>query len=247
VRILKPMRPMRKITILFLFPLFLFSISACAARPPITLTATSTPVPTNTPLSTLTLTPSPFPSPTKTLLPTEIPTATITPNPNLIKDFAGIYRKEQDNVYDCTLEIGRDSTFKLESHSKINGVLETVNGVISYSDGLFLLLWTSYTNGNTLFTWPEAHIEHAHGYQCFPEALIPIDWGERRYLFGTNEHNDDGFFETAVSFFCTDVKNGNEPRSSIDDIDGAYFLREIDAKIKVAGAPMRLDGQLLCP
>jgi len=242
------MPPKRRITILLLFPLILFSVSACSARPPVTLMATSTPAPTDTATNTPTFTPTKTltPSSTNTLLPTEIPAAKITPNPNLLKEFAGIYRKA-DHDSESSLEISRDSTFKLECHSKVNGVLESVSGVISYSDGLFLLPWTSYSNGQIFLTWPGANGEPSYSYQCFPQALIPIYWGERRYLFGTNANNDDGWFEAMVSYFCADVKNGKEPRNSTDDTNGSYFLRETDAKIKVAGAPMRPDGQLLCP
>jgi len=84
-------------------------------------------------------------------------------------------------------------------------------------------------------------------YQCFPEALVPVYWGERRYLFMTNNSNDDGVFNSVVSFFCSNLRNSLEPQNSIDDIYGQYFLRETDIAKKVSGFPVLMDHQLLCP
>ena len=80
---------------------------------------------------------------------------------------------------------------------------------------------------------------------CFPQALIPVYWGPRRYLFVVVVVNDVEIMAHVVSEFCENIKDGIEPRNRIGD--DFYFLRETDITAKVIGLPVRQDGGLLCP
>jgi hypothetical protein len=88
--------------------------------------------------------------------------------------------------------------------------------------------------------WKDGEIRPTHvykntvsdGFDCIADALIPVDWGDRKYLISPDELID----------FCNDVNAGREPRrSEYGERHGRYgmsFLRLGDGEKKVVGQPM---------
>jgi hypothetical protein len=65
------------------------------------------------------------------------------------------------------------------------------------------------------------------------QDLIPIAWGDRRYLIGAGKTKD----------FCNTVNSGAEPRTSAH---GLYLLRRGDETKPATGRPQGPDGVLPC-
>jgi len=187
---------------------------------------------TFTPKPSLTKTPTLTTTPTSTLAPiAPIPTlpALLTPEPALIQDFTGIYFLNDQSGAVCKFEIKRDATFTIDFVFVPTGMGETVDGTIFFADGQFFLI-SPKENQIPLF--------------CFPRALVPVYWGERRYLFINVYIDDDEILAFEISYFCENVKNGKEPNA---DIEQYYFWRKTDIPVKATGSPMYQDNQLLCP
>jgi len=70
------------------------------------------------------------------------------------------------------------------------------------------------------FTYPNQR----KGFQGIASELVPIRWGERRYLVPAEEMAD----------FCNAVNTGEEPR---DRLHGLFLLRRNDVQVKVDGRP----------
>lgn len=68
------------------------------------------------------------------------------------------------------------------------------------------------------------------------QRFLPVRWGARRYLL-----DDDNFLK---SLFCEEVKRGEEPRTSVG---GIVYLRTSEMSVPVAGFPVYLNGQRVCP
>jgi hypothetical protein len=62
------------------------------------------------------------------------------------------------------------------------------------------------------------------GFQGIAEELIPVSWGDRRYLIASDE----------MIRFCNHVNSREEPRSSVH---GFHLLRDGDEEKEIAGRP----------
>lgn len=78
------------------------------------------------------------------------------------------------------------------------------------------------TNGHLRLSF--TFTNQPQGFQGILGELIPISWGPRHYLVGTNE----------MAHFCNQVNAGREPR---DDAHGLCLLRRGDEKKKAEGLP----------
>ncbi len=67
-----------------------------------------------------------------------------------------------------------------------------------------------------------------------PTVLIPVRWGERRYLIYAEE----------LSEFCKSIENGVEPRNKSN---GDFHMKELNWEIPVDGQPISPNGQEICP
>jgi hypothetical protein len=67
-----------------------------------------------------------------------------------------------------------------------------------------------------------------------PRSLIPVEWGQRKYLIPAEEITD----------FCYEVKQGWEPRTFSA---GSFYLREEDWDKPARGVPVSRQGDRLCP
>jgi hypothetical protein len=88
--------------------------------------------------------------------------------------------------------------------------------------------------------WKDGEIRPSHtykntvgdGFYGIADALIPVDWGDRKYLISPDEIID----------FCNDVNAGREPRTSEygrrHGMYGMSFLRLGDGEKQVLGLPM---------
>lgn len=212
--------------------------------------AACTSIPSQLPTQRIELTPrSPSPSLTLTPKPTFVKTPTLTatltirqlleytpqvfftPDPVLIQDFAGKYSFIDMNDAPCELEIRSDATFSI---GYFYGLWDShLDGIIFFADGRFILIS------------PERD-EDLSPFYCFPQALIPVFWGDRRYLFIVTFIKDENFSKRDITDFCENIKTGEEPKNSISVHSSFYFLRETDIPFVVSGFPVRQDGQLLC-
>jgi len=67
------------------------------------------------------------------------------------------------------------------------------------------------------------------GFQGIAGELVPVRWGERRYLVPSD----------AVAEFCNEINSGGEPRTHAH---GRFLLRDKDWEKKVEGAPKLPEG-----
>jgi hypothetical protein len=190
---------------------------------------------TLTPKPTLVKTPTPTPTLTISQLLTYTPPVLFTPDPTLIQDFVGTYRFIDTNASPCTLEIKRDASFSTEYDFMLDTRWsKNLDGTIFFADGRFFLISSKQD-------------DYLGPMYCFPQALIPVYWGQRRYLFDVTFISHEEFSAHFISDFCDDIKTGKEPKNDISSGDNFYFLRETDATAKVSGLPIQQDGHLLCP
>jgi hypothetical protein len=192
----------------------------------------ASPSPTLTPKPTLVKTPTTTATLTIRQLLAYTPQIIFTPDPTLIQDFAGTYSFIDNNDAPCKLDINSDGTFSIGYF--FHGMWDAhLDGNIFFADGRFILI-------------SPKRDEDLSPFYCFPQALIPVFWGDRRYLFIVTFIEDESFSASDVTYFCEDIKTGKEPQNSISVHDKFYFLRETDTTAKVTGLPARQDGQLLC-
>ncbi|MFT3890704.1 MAG: hypothetical protein QM730_03650 [Anaerolineales bacterium] len=188
---------------------------------------------TFTPEPTLVDTATPTPTLTVSQMLTYTPPVLFTPDPALIQNFVGTYQFIDTNASPCTLEIKNDATFSIEYIFTPVGWFMNFGGNLFFANGRFFLI-------------PSKQSKEASPLYCFPQALIPVYWGERRYLFPVPYITHEEFSSDFISDFCDGIKTGKEPKNDISTGDNYYFLRERDVSAKVSGFPLRQDGQLLC-
>ena len=213
-------------------------LAGCGAVTPIVPTPTASLIPTQTLKPTITSSPTMTPSP----LPPEMATSTAfevvkanvcpttTPNPSaenmntlsdsqILREFAGIYSFNA-GLYGMTLVLNCDGTFVFAA--------STDSPPVGYRAGTTLvhagqIQFKYETNTSTSFNW----------------ALIPVRWGQRKYLIWTDKVMD----------FCQDIKSKDsyfyEPRDK--EASGNYLLRNGDEKMEAAGFPLLPSGERICP
>ena len=164
---------------------------------------------------------------------TYTPPVLFTPEPALIQDFVGTYQFVDKQESTCKLEIKSDATFFIEYVFVHVGWFTNLEGSLFFANGRFFLI-------------PSKQSNEVSPLYCFPQALIPVYWGDRRYLFDVTYINHEEISSYFISDFCDDIKTGKEPKNDISIRDNYYFLRERDISAKVSGFPLRQDGQLLC-
>jgi hypothetical protein len=220
----------------FFITLILVSCASIPGQLPTQSIELTSPAPslslTLTPKPTLVKTPTPTATLTHLQLLTYTPRVFSTPDPALIQDFVGTYSFIDNNDAPCNLDIKSDATFSIGYF--YHGMWDShLDGTIFFADGRFILISSERD-------------EDLSPFYCFPQALIPVFWGDRRYLFVVTFIDDESFSASYITYFCEDIKTGKEPQNSISVHHKFYFLRETDTNIKVTGSPVRQDGQLLC-
>lgn len=144
---------------------------------------------------------------------------------DLIKEFEGNYYMGDGLGLSCVFRINADATFTLVSATD-SGYREDYEGSISVENMRFVLT-------------PNKKVAELE--LCFHPTVIPINWGERKYLL---PDDDDEFSKFIASNFCEEIKSGDEPR---DSYLGSSYLRSSDIHSSVRGLPTKPNGQLQCP
>jgi len=123
--------------------------------------------------------------------------------------WAGEYYAGDGLGVNTSLSIAPKSGFVFEWHGCLGLYDRNYGAVVSTNDRLRL----SFTFEN-----------QQKGFQGIAPELIPVQWGERRYLVPADD----------VVGFCNRVNDGSEPR---DGAHGFFLLRKGDEKKQVAGSP----------
>lgn len=134
----------------------------------------------------------------------------------LFREFAGKYYLGDGLGMNCHVVVEHAGRFRFYWYTD-SGVYQEHQGDIAIHDSVFILT-LDFGSGNPPF--------------CFSERLVPVSWGERKYLIHP------------VSSFCEQVINALEPR---DMPFGTTYLRITDVDMEILGDPMRADGQPQCP
>jgi hypothetical protein len=124
--------------------------------------------------------------------------------------WAGSYSKGDGVGFDLSATLAPESGFVFESRSR-EGLHDRNYGTVENKPDRITLS----------FQFSNDH----EGFRGFATELVPIRWGERRYLVPTER----------MDAFCSDVNSGWEPR---DEMDGAYLLRCGDAAKPAIGMPL---------
>jgi hypothetical protein len=140
-------------------------------------------------------------------------------NSNLITEFEGNYYMGDGLGLSCVFSINPDATFII-IWSTDTGHTEEYQGSISVENMQFLL-----TPNKKMEKFPP----------CFYRTMIPLNWGDRRYLLPDDEFS---------KHFCEYIKSGEEPRNQWF---GYPYLYTPDITILVPGYPTKPNGQLQCP
>jgi hypothetical protein len=133
---------------------------------------------------------------------------------SVLQDFSGEYYEGDGLGMIFFLSIHPDKTFSFRAGTDTGGSWEYSGAIINSINEVKLI-----STERALFE---------------PHNLIPVKWGDRRYLVA-----NDG-----VSDFCKWVDEGWEPR---DHIFGMFYLRINDWEIPAKGQPISPQGELICP
>jgi len=123
--------------------------------------------------------------------------------------WAGEYYAGDGLGVNTTLSIAPKSGFVFEWHGCLGLYDRNYGAVVWTNDHLRL----SFTFENK-----------QKGFQGLAPELIPVRWGDRRYLIPADD----------VAGFCNRVNDASEPR---DDVHGLFLLRKGDEKKPVSGSP----------
>src|SRR5438128_6024543 len=124
-------------------------------------------------------------------------------------EWAGEYYAGDGLGVNTSLSIAPKSGFVFEWHGCLGLYDRNYGAVVSTNNRLRL----SFTFEN-----------QQKGFQGIAPELIPVRWGDRRYLVPADD----------VVGFCNRVNDGSEPR---DGAHGFFLLRKDDEKKQVAGSP----------
>jgi hypothetical protein len=123
--------------------------------------------------------------------------------------WAGEYYAGDGLGVNMSLDLAPKSGFVFEWHGCM-GLYDRNYGAVDSANGSLHL---SFTFENK-----------RQGFEGIAPDLIPVLWGDRRYLVPADD----------VIGFCNDVNEGSEPRN---DMHGSYLLRSGDEKKRVSGLP----------
>jgi hypothetical protein len=129
------------------------------------------------------------------------------------QDFTGDFYLGDGLGVNWLLSIKPDQNFVLRTGSDL-GITRDYSGSIVI------------TNSQILLSTPENGI-------FMPQTLIPVQWGQRRYLIPTDD----------LASFCEWQSKGLEPRKGMW---GIVYLRLNDWDLPAEGQPITLNGNSLC-
>jgi hypothetical protein len=138
------------------------------------------------------------------------------------KEFVGEYY-EGDGLINCLLTLNEDNTFHFYGKGDIGNAVE-IYGTYRINNGEIVMI----------------HDRDNREGICIYNKLIPVMWGERRYLLPSE---DSILGPLKHNFLCDAYKKDLEPR---DRIYGMTYLRRKDINIQVNGGPTYVDGSPFC-
>jgi hypothetical protein len=124
--------------------------------------------------------------------------------------WAGTYYRGDGTGTNATLTLGRNGGFAFEHRGCLGVYARGFGTVLSTERGSLKLHYTDD--------------DERKDYWRVPDELVPIAWGNRRYLIPSDE----------VVEFCNSINAQHEPRPRMH---GMYFLREGDHEKPVHGPP----------
>ena len=133
-------------------------------------------------------------------------------------DWAGSYYWGDGLGANVSLDVAPGAGFVFEWHGCM-GLYGRNYGAVTEARGLVVL---------------EPELPNKKGeFAGIDEELVPVSWGERRYLVAAARLGD----------FCNAVNGGSEPR---EGLHGMFLLRRGDETKPVTGQPRTRDGVLDC-